>query len=108
MKVLFDQGTPVPLRFHLKGHAVETAFEKGWGELKNGDLLSAAESAGFDVLLTTDQNLRYQQDLSERSIKIVVLLTTNWPRIQRSIDLVQEMLESLNNQRYVEIAFPEL
>lgn len=69
MKVLFDQGTPVPLRNHLPNHMVETAFEKGWGNLKNGDLLTQAEAEGFDALITTDQNLRHQQNLSGRRIK---------------------------------------
>lgn len=60
MKVLFDQGTPVPLRNHLPRHAVETAYERGWGGLRNGELLARAEAEGFDALVTTDQNLRHQ------------------------------------------------
>ncbi len=63
MKILFDQGTPVPLRRHLSGHDVTTAYEAGWSNLANGDLLRVAEQAGFQVLVTTDQNLRYQQNL---------------------------------------------
>ena len=73
MRVLFDQATPVPIRPHLEGHEVRTATQKGWNTLKNGELLAAAETAGFDVLLTTDKNIRYQQDLSRRKIAIVVL-----------------------------------
>jgi len=64
MKILFDQGAPVPLRARLVGHAVTTASEKGWADLDNGRLLAAAE-AEFDVLITTDQNLRYQQNLTD-------------------------------------------
>ena len=82
MKLLFDQGTPVPLRKHLLNHVVETAYERGWSNLKNGDLLSQAESEGFEALITTDQNLRHQQNLSGRRISVVVLMTTNWPRIK--------------------------
>jgi len=63
MKILFDQGTPVPLRRSLPKHEVATAFERGWAALQNGELLSAAEAEGFEVLVTTDQNLRYQQNL---------------------------------------------
>lgn len=66
MRVLFDQGTPAPLRHGLPLHSVETAFERGWSALRNGDLLQAAENAGFDVMITTDQNLQYQQNLTER------------------------------------------
>jgi hypothetical protein len=58
VRILFDQGTPAPLRSHLPTHQVSTAFELHWGTLKNGDLLSEAETAGFEVLVTTDQNLR--------------------------------------------------
>jgi predicted nuclease of predicted toxin-antitoxin system len=81
MKILFDQGTPAPLRRALKGHAVATAYELGWAELDNGELLAAAESE-FDVLVTTDQNLRHQQSLSGRHLAILILPTTNWPELQ--------------------------
>jgi hypothetical protein len=73
MRVLFDQATPLPIRSHLKGHEIRTAAQEGWATLKNGEMLNAAERAGFDVLLTTDKNIRYQQNLSERKIAIVVL-----------------------------------
>ena len=57
MKVLFDQGTPAPLRRALSAHAVETAYERGWSTLQNGELIAAAEAAAFQVLVTTDKNL---------------------------------------------------
>ena len=76
MKVLFDQGTPVPLRTHFTSHHVSTAYELGWSTLKNGELLAAAESNGFEVFVTTDASLAYQQNLSNRKIAIVVLSTT--------------------------------
>ena len=85
MKILFDQGTPVPLRNHLHLHQVATAYELGWATLKNGELLAAAEINGFEVFVTTDTNLRYQQNLTQRRIAVVVLSTTSWPRIQKSI-----------------------
>lgn len=105
MRILFDQGVPVPLRRELKPHSAETAAERGWSELSNGDLISAAESEGFDCLLTTDQNLRYQQNLSDRSLGIVVLLTTSWPKIQKKVQLVRDALDSLDPQGYVEVPF---
>ena len=107
MKLLFDQGTPVPLRNHLSDHIVETAYEKGWGNLKNGELLTRAEADGFDALLTTDQNLRYQQNLTGRKISVLVLLTTNWPRIKNHASLVVDAIESLNAGSYEEIVSPE-
>jgi hypothetical protein len=61
MRILFDQATPVPIRPYLEGHTVRTATQQGWDKLRTGDLLTAAEQAGFDILLTTDKNMRYQQ-----------------------------------------------
>jgi len=66
MKILFDQGTPVPLRRHLAGHAVDVVYERGWSHLSNGSLLDAAERDGYQLLITTDQNLKYQQNLADR------------------------------------------
>ena len=76
MKILFDQGTPAPLRRYLPGHTIETAYERGWSQLSNGDLLTQAEQDDYEVLVTTDRNLQYQQNLSSRQIAIVVLLST--------------------------------
>ena len=106
MKLLFDQGTPVPLRKHLLNHVIETAYERGWSNLKNGDLLSQAEAEGFDALITTYQNLRYQQNLSGRRISVVVLMTTNWPRIKNQADLVAQVIDNLQPGTYKEIQFP--
>jgi hypothetical protein len=68
MRILFDQGTPVPLRQHLTGHLVDTAFEGGWSTLRNGELLDGAEHERYDLLITTDQSLRYQQHLAARAL----------------------------------------
>lgn len=106
MKVLFDQGTPAPLRSILTGHDVKTAFECGWDRLENGALLAAAEAAGFEVFITTDQNLRYQQNLSQRRIAIVVLTTANWPRLRPHTQLVVKALEGLDAGALVEISIP--
>lgn len=88
MRILFDQGTPVPLRTFLSQHEVSTAFERGWSDLKNGELLAAAERDGFTVFVTTDSSLRFQQNLTGRRIAIVVLLSTSWPRIERTVGAV--------------------
>lgn len=94
----------MPLRKYLADHTVLSAFEKGWSALENGELLAAVESEGFDVLITTDQNLRYQQNLSERRLAIVVLLTTNWPRIEKSVQLVVDAVANIANGDYVEVS----
>jgi hypothetical protein len=85
VRVLFDQGTPVPLRHLLSNNQIETAFERGWHTLRNGELLAAAERSGFEILITTDKNLPYQQNLSAYSIAIIVLSSTSCPRIQRAV-----------------------
>ena len=96
MKVLFDQGTPAPLRRALLEHSVETAYELGWSSLQNGALIAVAEAAGFEVFVTTDRNLKYQQNLAGRSLAIVVLLSTSWPRIQQARpQVVQAVNEAL-------------
>lgn len=82
MKILFDQGTPAPLRGLLGQHEVIIASEAGWSALKNRELLDAAEGASVELLVTTDASLRYQQNLTSRRIAIVVLLSASWPRIQ--------------------------
>ena len=82
MKVLFDQGVPVPLRRELRNHTVDTVHERAWSDLENGDLLDAAETDGYEVLITTDQNIKHQQNLAGREISIVVLMSTAWPKIK--------------------------
>lgn len=89
MRILFDQGTPVPLRSYLASHSVDTTFERGWSDLKNSVLLESAEQDGYHLLITTDQNLRYQQNLANRQLAVLVLLSTSWPRIQLRVDEVQ-------------------
>ena len=96
MRILFDQGTPVPLRNYISGHVVSTAYEQRWSALSNGELLSAAENAGFDLLVTTDQNLRYQQNLATRRIAILVLRSTSCPRIRLHVDLICEQIDLVN------------
>jgi hypothetical protein len=103
VRVLFDQGTPVPLRRVLGGHDVATAFDLGWSRLRNGDLIAAAEAAEFDVLVTTDQSLRYQQNLARRSLAIVVLRTTSWPRLQRSLASIVEAVDGAEKGSYHEV-----
>ncbi|MCY3929373.1 MAG: hypothetical protein OXG81_13990 [Acidobacteria bacterium] len=101
--MLFDQGTPAPLRRHLPGHSVDTAFERGWSDLRNGDLLDRAEAAGFDLLITTDQHLRYEQELSGRRLGVLVLLTTSWPRIRRRVEEVASAAARMKPGDYEEV-----
>ena len=106
MRLLFDQGTPVPLRQSLAHHEVTTAYENGWSQLKNGDLLDVAEDAGVEVLVTTDLNLKHQQNLRLRRIAFVVLSTPSWPRIQRAVDTVVRAVDGATPSSYVEVDIP--
>ena len=106
MRILFDQGTPVPLREFLSQHEVATAYERGWSTLKNGELLEAAEREGFEVLVTTDSHLQSQQNLSNRRIAVVCLLSTSWPRIQQVASEVVAAIEASLSASYKEVFVP--
>ena len=88
MRILFDQGTPAPLRKNLRPHPVDTTAERGWSTISNGELIQRAEEEGYDVFITTDQSIRYQQNLSGRRIGLVVLMATSWPRTQQNIPAI--------------------
>jgi hypothetical protein len=103
MRILFDQGTPAPLRNHLKSHFVETTYEKGWSSLSNGDLLAKAETASYDLFLTTDQNLQYQQNLSGRKVAILVLPTTRWPIIKQHLAEIATAVDSIGSGQFKQL-----
>lgn len=85
MKVLFDQNVPRGLASALAGNQVVRAHQLGWGELRNGDLLRIAEENGFDVLITGDKNLAYQQNLKDRRIALIVLSTITWGEVRQDM-----------------------
>ena len=107
MRLRFDHGTPAPLRKALIAHSVATAHEMGWDQLDNGSLLTAAE-AHFDAVVTTDKNLRHQQNLSGRRLAVVILPTTAWPVIRVHQAEVLEALETLQPGACVEVTFRQL
>jgi hypothetical protein len=106
VRVLFDQGTPVPLRHLLMQHEVATTYERGWSTLKNGELLEAAEKDGFAVLVTTDTKLKYQQNLKSQRIAVVVLSTPSWLRIQRALDEVVRAIDGTTEATLTEVDIP--
>ena len=106
MLILFDQATPVPIRPYLEGHTVRTAAQQGWEKIGNGDLLTAAEEAGFDMLLTTDKNMRYQQNLAGRKIAVVVLGQQQWPQLRPHIQRVIEAVNAAKPGSYAEVEIP--
>ena len=95
MKVLFDHGTPAPLRRHLPEHSVHRSAEKGWDQLENGELIQRAEEEGYEVIVTTDQSMQYQQNLTDIKISIVVLLSTAWPRLQHRTEEIRKAIEEV-------------
>lgn len=107
MLIVFDQATPVPIRPYLEGHTVRTAAQEGWDMLRNGELLNAAEEAGFDLLLTTDKNIRYQQNLTGRKIAIVVLGQQQWPRLRPHIQRVVEAVNAATPGSFAEVDIPQ-
>jgi predicted nuclease of predicted toxin-antitoxin system len=106
MRVLFDQAIPAPLRDFLKGHDVRTATQEGWDRLQNGALLIAAEAARFDVFLTTDKNIQYQQNLVNRDIAIIVLRKQQWPDIRAHVEIIAAAIDAAKPGSYFEVDVP--
>ena len=106
MKILFDNGTPKPIGLSLAGHEVTYARQIGWHELENGDLIAKAEEAGYDVLLSTDKNIRYQQNLTGRKIALVVLGNQQWPLVKLHLRKIAAAVEASTPGSYTEVEIP--
>jgi hypothetical protein len=103
MLILFDHGVPAPLVPYLIGHTVIKAKDRGWDMLSNGDLLAEAERAGFDVFLTADKNIRYQQNLAGRRIAVVVLSTPQWPLVRLHVVKIAAAVNAAMPGSYSEV-----
>jgi len=108
MLILLDHSTPTPLRYALKGHVVVEAVERGWERLVNGALLDAAEAAGFEVFVTADKNIRYQQNSAGRKIAIVTLGNAQWPVLRRYVERVVAAVDAAVPGSYAEVEIPFL
>ena len=106
MLVLFDNGTPRGLARFLTGHSVEEARARGWEELANGELIDAAEQAGFEVMVTTDKNIRYQQNFKARTIALVVLEHSQWPMVKLVAEKIVAAVNAAQPGSYVEVEVP--
>ena len=106
MLIRFDHSTPAPLSSYLTEHIVTKAKDRGWDRLTNGELLVEAERAGFDVLLTADNNMRYQQNLTGRGIALVVLITPQWPLVRLHIERIAAAVNAATPGSYAEVAIP--
>ena len=92
MRILLDHDVPQPLRHHLQDHETHTAAYRGWDGLRNGDLLEAAVDAGYDLLITCDQRMRYQQNLALYDITVITVMGGRWPHIRQNLDLIRDAL----------------
>ena len=104
-RILLDHNVPRPLRRALTGHEVRTTAEMGWERLTNGELLDAAEAAGFGVFVTGDKNIRHQQDLDRRKIALVVLSTTYWPAVRAQLEHIEPAVDRAAPGSYTEVDF---
>lgn len=105
MRILFDQGVPVPLRRAFSFGEVKTAYEMGWSNLENGTLLEEAE-ARFDAFVTTDKNLAYQQKIAGRRLAILVLPTPRWPDLQPVASEIANAVLSLKEGDFIHWQMP--
>src|ERR1017187_4590693 len=106
MLILFDNGTPAPLRYALKGHVVVEAIERGWDRLVKGEMIAGAQGAGFGVLLTTDNIIWYQQTLTGRKIAFVVLGNQQWPTLRRYVEKVVAAVNAATPGTCTEVDIP--
>lgn len=105
MKVLLDECVPWPMHRLLAGHDCKTAQQCGWGGITNGDLLRRAEGM-FDVFITSDQNIRYQQNLAQRTIPVLELSTNDLRRIRAAAALIQSALSTIQSGEYRRLEIP--
>jgi hypothetical protein len=106
MRILFDHGTPSGIAGSLSGHDVTEAIERGWDRISNGELLEVAEAAGFDLFLTTDKRIRYQQNLTGRKIAIVVLGNSTWRLVRMYLDRIALAVAEATPGSYAEVDIP--
>ena len=103
-RILLDHNLDLDLRDLLPGHEVRHAVEMGWDQIGNGELLTIAEAAGFQIVITADQNICYQQNLSGRRLSLAVVSTNHWPTLRGSIGLIVETLGLVTSGSYHKVA----
>ena len=108
MLILFDNGTPQQLRRHLQGHTVHLAYQMGWHELPDGQLLPTAEQSGYELLITTDRNMRHQQNLAGMRMSILVLRGHAWPDVREYTGEIRNAVNRMEPGGYVEIVVPSV
>jgi hypothetical protein len=107
VRILLDKNVPYPLKQHLEGHSIATVAEEGWDTLVDGELLTAAERAGYEVLVTCDQNLIHQQDLARYRMAVVVVGTNLWPLIEGDPAPIAQAVDRATPASYQFVAYPK-
>ena len=107
MKIILDESVPQKLRLVIKGHTIVTVAFQGWSGFKNGVLPTVAEEAGFELFITADQEISYQQNLSGRKMALLVLSTNNWDHIKAGLGRLLAAIAEVKPGRYVEVEIPE-
>jgi hypothetical protein len=103
LRILLDESIPAALRHLIAGHQVTPAYDMGWAGVSNGDLIAAAEADGFEVLITADRNIRYQQNLTGRQLALIVLSTNIWPTVPANPAPILSAIETIQPGDYVEV-----
>ena len=106
MKILLDHGTPRPLGRELLGHSVDTAADKRWDQLANGDLIDRAEQDGYEILITTDQSMRHQQNIAGRRLGIIVLRSGAWHYTESRIEEIRSAVADVQPGEFREVYIP--
>jgi hypothetical protein len=107
LRIVFDKNVPVGVRRFLSKHHVQTFVEMQWDpQLGNGKLLDEAEAAGFDVMVTSDQNIRYQQNLAGRRLALVVLGSNIWPVVREHETAIAAKVDAATTGSYDFIEMP--
>jgi hypothetical protein len=106
IRILLDQNAPIGLRHLLSGYDVATAPGMGWSTIQNGDLIKAAEEAGFTILITCDQNIRYQQNLSGRRLALIELSTNHWAIVRDNSADLFDAIDAARPGSYATVTFP--
>jgi hypothetical protein len=106
MRILFDQGVPRGLTASLSGHEVTEARKLKWERISNGALLKLAEEAGFDLMVTTDKNVRYQQNLANRNISLVVLGNSPWWLVRQHLAEIIGAVNAATPGSFAEVEIP--
>jgi hypothetical protein len=106
VKIIFDNSTPAPLAAFIIGHEISMCPKLGWARLGNGELLTAAEAAGFELMVSADQNLKYQQNLTKRRIALIVLGSNDWSIVRNYTTVIAASADVATPNSYVFVEMP--